>query len=75
MVFHKIIRPRTVMDKDASNREKSLLTSKLHTELKKKKKNRCYVCIIALYNSRDLDRKKTGAEVFEELRNVVLDEN
>ena len=56
---------RIAIAKEAFNRKMSLLTSKLNIELKKKLV-RCYVWSIT---------KKIEAEVFGDLRSVVLDEN
>ena len=71
--FTRDIKISIAMDKEAFNRKISLLTSKLNNELTLKLIRFCLEhCIIWL---RNLNTKKTGAEVFGELRNVVLEEN
>ena len=55
---------RIVIAKEEFNRKISLLTSKLNIELRNKFV-RCYVWSIAWL--RDLDTKKTGAEIFGEI--------
>ena len=62
---------RIVIAKETFNRKMSLLTSKLNIELRKKlvvlSFEHCY--------TRDPDTNKIGAEVFGELRNMVLEKN
>ena len=64
---------RIVIAKESFNRKISLLRSKLNIELSNKLV-RCYVWSIILYDSETWALKKTGAEVFVENLNVVLEE-
>ena len=67
----RVFKRRIIIAKEAFNRNISFFSRKLNTGLKMKLV-RCHVCTIW---RRDLDTKKIGAEVFGELRNVVLEEN
>jgi hypothetical protein len=64
---------RITMAKDAFNRKTSVSTSNLNIELGKKMV-RCYVWSISLLDSENWTQK-TGAIVFGELRNVVMEGN